>query len=723
MGLFRRPIVVKAQSATLLTIPRVRIFPAMTADGSSALAQPSSLLLRPSSPQSDTVSVAPTCAGGSVGLVGVAADGREPDEPGELGNPEENTHEGRLWGQVKLRAPGASRAEEQLSLARRLAYLLRPPVGAMLTSQGLLEWHKPLFPYQIEGVQALLSSKELLLADDMGLGKTIQVIAAIRILALQRELEAVLVVVPASLVGQWRNEVRTWAPELRVSTVQGPPAERAFQWSAAAHLYLTTYETLRSDLTENPVCPPRRRVWDVVVLDEAQKIKNPEAEVSRKCKLIPRKRAWALTGTPLENKLEDLASILEIVCPLSPGQLPPKLRADSAMLAKHRRVQLRRKKADVLKDLPPKIVSCIALPLSETQAESYKRAEEQGIVQLSEMGEQARIENVLELILRLKQICNFCPTTGQSAKLDDIQHRLEMLQESGYRALIFSQFKGRFGVEAIARRLETFRPLTYTGSMSQTERQAVIQTFKTDTSRRALVLSLRAGGQGLNLQDASYVFHFDRWWNPAVEHQAEDRSHRLGQEFPVNVYSYNCEGTIEERIDRILKEKQSLFDEVVDDVSIDLRSSLGAEALFGLFGLAAPKGAKGPPKGDGAVPAFGGMSGQDFEGYVKKLLEGRGWTVDLTPLSRDGGIDLISRKKMDAGGEITLYIQCKNYSSPCGVEMVRQLNGVLPKHQPGSKGVVVCPSGFTADGRSFAADRGIILWDRESIRDLHISQT
>jgi len=237
-----------------------------------------------------------------------------------------------------------------------------------------------------------------------------------------------------------------------------------------------------------------------------------------------------------------------------------------------------------------------------------------------------------------------------------------------------------------------------------------------------LVLSLRAGGQGLNLQVASYVFHFDRWWNPAVEHQAEDRSHRLGQSIPVHVYKYTCEGTIEERIDRILREKQSLFDEIVDDVSIDLKARLSAEELFGLFNLTPPTSARASSKGGRAFPVYTTMSGTEFEEYVKELLERRGWRVETTPRTRDGGIDLIAKRSIDMGTESTLYIQCKNYASPAGVEVVRQLNGVLPKHHPGSHGVVVCPSGFTADARSFAQDRGITLWERQHLFELSQSE-
>lgn len=259
------------------------------------------------------------------------------------------------------------------------------------------------------------------------------------------------------------------------------------------------------------------------------------------------------------------------------------------MLEIHCRLQLRRKKANVLPQLPPKTISAIALPLSGEQRYTYDKAEKEGILQLKEKGQSVRIENVLELILRLKQICNFCPRTGQSAKLEDIQNRLTTLVLEGHRALIFSQFTDvRFGVQAIASKLGTFHPMLFTGDISLQQRSVIIERFKSDPGYKVLVLSLRAGGQGLNLQEASYVFHFDRWWNPAVEHQAEDRTHRLGQTSPVHIYKYTCEDTIEDRIEQILQEKQKLFDELVDDVSIDLKARLTETELFGLFGLAPP---------------------------------------------------------------------------------------------------------------------------------------
>ncbi|MBI4289309.1 MAG: DEAD/DEAH box helicase [Chloroflexi bacterium] len=509
-----------------------------------------------------------------------------------VGSPPSSIEE-EIWTRIKLKG-----ASSDILLPKRLVYLLTVSRETLLSPEGPLEWPAVFFPYQLDGIRFLVSRDALLLADDMGLGKTIQGIAALRILIHQRYVESALLVAPVGLLSQWRKEIRAWAPELRISTVQGPAAERAYQWSTPAHVYLTSYETLREDFTANPHSPPRRRIWDVVILDEAQKIKNRDTEVGRKCKLVPRRRAWVLTGTPLENTPDDLASILEFTRPLAQGEKPSRVMPGQEMRAIHKKLQLRRKKADVLPQLPPKTISTIALPLSGDQRETYDRAEKQGILQLKEKGQSVRIENVLELILRLKQLCNFCPTTSESAKLDDVQARLATLVSEGHRALVFSQFTDdRFGVHAVADRLRQFRPLLFTGAMSLQQRSSVVEQFKSDPSHKVLVLSLRAGGQGLNLQEASYVFHFDRWWNPAVEHQAEDRTHRLGQTSPVHVYQYTCEDTIEERIEQILQQKQKLFDELVDDVSIDLKSRLTEEELYGLFGLTPPRrpGGKGNP--------------------------------------------------------------------------------------------------------------------------------
>jgi HJR/Mrr/RecB family endonuclease len=219
----------------------------------------------------------------------------------------------------------------------------------------------------------------------------------------------------------------------------------------------------------------------------------------------------------------------------------------------------------------------------------------------------------------------------------------------------------------------------------------------------------------LNLQEASYVFHFDRWWNPAIGQQAEDRSHRFGQVFPAHVYIYTCEDTVEERIERVLQQKQALFEELIDDVSIDLQSKLTTEELFALFGLTPPTQAKSARRSLDPLVNYAELSGVEFERYVQRLLERKGWRVETTPLTRDRGIDLIARRKDEVGVELTLYIQCKNHASPVGVEIARALNGALPKHLSGARGVLVCPSGFTAAAIAFAKECDLTLWDRHHL--------
>ncbi len=445
-----------------------------------------------------------------------------------------------------------------------------------------------LLPFQVDGVKALVERPGLLLADDMGLGKTIQAIRALStIIAANPEAKA-LVIVPSGLVGQWRSEFQRWAPGLTFSTIRGQVSDRAWQWRAAASVFLVSYDTFRSDFTLNPHASVARE-WDVVVLDEAQRIKNRDTEVARTCKQIIRQRVWALTGTPLENTIDELASVLEFVRPRQRDERLPALRASHSLLELHRSLQLRRRKADVLPQLPPKTVIPVTLELTESQRATYDRAEREGVIRLEGLGRDVRIENVLELITRLKQICNFCPRTGESAKLDDLRERMGVVMAEGERALVFSQYTdGVFGVERIASALAAFQPLRYTGGLSQQARERVVEDFRRDPAYRVLVLSLRAGGVGLNLQEASYVFHFDRWWNPAVERQAEDRTHRMGQTNPVFVYVYTCVNTIEERIALILAKKRALFDEVVDGTSIDLGATFNLQELLALFGIRQP---------------------------------------------------------------------------------------------------------------------------------------
>ena len=344
-------------------------------------------------------------------------------------------------------------------------------------------------------MRALLESQKILLADDMGLGKTLQVIVALRVLFLRGEIQSALVIAPAGVLTQWRRELLKWAPDLRAMVIRGSPSERGWQWNTPVQVAIVSYETLRADFSESIHSPLGRRSWDVVVADEAQRIKNRNP-TSQAVKGLRRHRSWALTGTPLENSEEELASIMEFVdagTPDSPRRYAPGL----ALRQRHRELQLRRRKTEVLADLPPKTVAKLSVELAPAQRRSYDRAEREGIVHLRQLGRDVRVAHVLELISRLKQICNADPETGESSKLEDMQRRMEALTAGGNRAIVFSQYvTPEFGVDAAAGALRSFRPLTFTGSHSQDERRDIIDRFRRDDRYKALVVSLRAGGVG-----------------------------------------------------------------------------------------------------------------------------------------------------------------------------------------------------------------------------------
>lgn len=616
-------------------------------------------------------------------------------------------------GDVRVPSP------PQSDIDARLAAILQPPLEELLAPGGVLEWPGTLLPFQTDGVRALLERRELLLADDMGLGKTIQVLAALRILFHRHEIRRTLIVAPASLTRQWRREAKRWAPELKTVVVSAPADQRAALWRLPAHLTIVGYETLREDISFTSITPITEERWDVMVLDEASKIKNRDAAVSRATKRVPRDRRWALTGTPLETSIEDVRSIIEFILGDAgePVHLPSGQHEVKELLAS---VQLRRKKADVLTDLPSKTIETVELELPPGQRAAYDDAEQRGIVQLTEKGAKVSVTHVLELIVRLKQICNRDPASGESAKLEDIEERLDILTSEGHRALLFTQFTDdTFGTSMVMSRLSRFSPIGYTGAMSAAEKLLAEDTFKDDPSRKLMILSLRAGGMGLNLQTASYVFHLDRWWNPAIEDQADSRSHRMGQECPVNVCRYVCANTIEERIEGLLAERRALFAEVVDDVTLDLANVLNRNELFGLFGL------EPPAKPDRRESGFQEMSGEEFEEWLGDLLEDQGFEVQRTQRSRDGGIDLLATKADLIGIKSRLYIQCKNHADHIGVPVVRELRGAVPDRVAGATPVIACPAGFSRDAAHFAASNGIVLWSAKELRriaELGLSQ-
>jgi SNF2 family DNA or RNA helicase len=468
-----------------------------------------------------------------------------------------------------------------VKFADRLCYLLQPPLEYLLSAEALEFTRKP-FPFQFDGVAYLYPRNEAVLADEMGLGKTMQAIVAMRLLAHEGRVRRALVACPKPLVTNWRRELAEWAPELPVTIVEGSQSHRDWLWENATEgVLVANYEMLVRDRERAAAGAP----FDLMVVDEAQRIKNGASATHEAVCSVPRVRSWALTGTPIENSADDLAGIFAFV---SPGRVRTQMKPAAIRLAVGDHV-LRRTKDQVLTQLPPKTVSDVELTLTPEQWEAYQRAEDDGVVRLNDLGAELTIQHVFELVLRLKQICNFDPATGASAKLDRLEADLEECAASGRKAIVFSQWVRT--IDRLGERLGRFGPLEFHGRVPSSRRDGVLAQFRDDPTRHVLLMSYGAGSVGLNLQFAGYVFLFDRWWNPAVEDQAINRAHRIGAAGPVTVTRYLAMGTIEERINAVLEQKRELFNAVFDADLLSAKRGLSRDDVFGLFKLKFPDSA------------------------------------------------------------------------------------------------------------------------------------
>ena len=468
-----------------------------------------------------------------------------------------------------------------IKLEDRLYYLLQPPLETIFTNRSLTFPYTP-FAYQLEGVGFLYPRHAAILADEMGLGKTMQAITTIRLLATAGEVRQVLIICPKPLVTNWQREFAQWAPEIPVTIIEGNRKRREWLWNMTDPLVkLANYEIVMRDKL---LLKKMESSFDLVALDEAQRIKNQSSATSRAIRSIKRHRSWALTGTPIENSSEDLCSIFDF---LSPGTVrrdwkPRRLRQATEDYL------LRRTKRKVLKELPPILYRDAQLSLTSEQMETYQMAEDEGVVRLAELGGEITVQHVFELILRLKQICNFDPATDRSSKFERLFVDLEELVASGEKAIVFSQWVK--SLHNLKRRLSSYCPLEYHGKIATKQRDNVIQKFRDDPRHQVLLMSYGAGSVGLNLQFASYVFLFDRWWNPAVEDQAINRAHRIGAKGPVTVTRFLTQGTVEERIDEILQQKRKIFDSIFSDNETPKNAGLSQQEIFGLFDLRVPTG-------------------------------------------------------------------------------------------------------------------------------------
>lgn len=464
-----------------------------------------------------------------------------------------------------------------------------------------------LRPYQKDGVAWIMFLRKYgfggILADEMGLGKTLEVLSFIAVTRAPGDAPD-FVVCPKTLALTWQEEAERYVPWLKTLVIDGLAEEREAQIKSADayDIVITTYPSLQRDIRQYAA---RSKPFRTCVLDEAQYIKNPATATAKSCKLIPSDFRLALTGTPLENGVHELWSIFDYLMPGFLGsakefrlrfERPIRDRQDMQTLERLRlKVKpflLRRTKANLLSDLPPKVeqtshaaltaeqLVVYARTLDEVRAEVEKAVAEKGF-------KRARIE-ILTALMKLRRICDHpslvdprLPRVEElSGKMGLALELVKQAHEGGKKVLLFSQFTGMLDILREALDLHGIGHVTIEGKTK--DRQAQVKRFATDSKIAVFLLSLRAGGTGLTLTEADTVILFDPWWNPMVEAQAMDRAHRIGQTQTVNVYKLVTKGTVEEKVMELQERKRKLFDALVQETAEALED-LTWEDVQGLF--------------------------------------------------------------------------------------------------------------------------------------------
>lgn len=492
---------------------------------------------------------------------------------------------------------------EALAELRDPEKTILPPLSDFLT--------KILRPYQWTGVKFLWNMLNagfgVCLADDMGLGKTLQMIACMTLFKEQlTDGLPALIVAPASLLSNWMDEFHKFAPELKVIDLHPSAMTSEDQALLAAdpqaflkpyHAALITYSLVTRREFLNTLEFP------MIVLDEAQQIKNPGSQISRAIRSLRGVRRVAMTGTPVENSLSDLWSIFDFICPALLGR-PDAFRAfvkrmdeakphpDYSPLRKLVRPYiLHRLKSDktIIADLPDKVERRERTALTMFQANFYKRTADAMKRDLAITDDKGRNGVVLSYLLQFKQICNhpsqfsgnedYAPE--RSGKFQRLGQLADMIAENGEKMIVFTQFREMTDVlhEFLTEHFKRPGLILHGGTPIEKRAEAVKQ-FQTEQGPPFFVISLKAGGTGLNLTAASHVVHFDRWWNPAVENQATDRAYRIGQKKAVLVHKFVTPGTIEEKIDKLIAGKKFLADSLLEQGTAKLLTEMSNEELL-----------------------------------------------------------------------------------------------------------------------------------------------
>ncbi|MEC7929714.1 MAG: DEAD/DEAH box helicase [Pseudomonadota bacterium] len=409
--------------------------------------------------------------------------------------------------------------------------------------------------YQVEGIKWLQEENGRLLADDMGLGKTMQTILAVKEAIMLGQVKNILIICPRSLMHNWQSEIKLWAPSLTsilITNIKNN-SEVWHKVYGKSHFYITNYDHIRKLPTCLLQSPP-----DIVIADEAHKLRKSSSQVNKSISKIKPKRFWALSGTPIEKDTDDLATIMQLIKPNFSSSLK-KLSASSIRSLSKQHI-LRRVKKDVLKSLKKKNSQTYYISLNKKQNTAYKATRE-------------KMVNSNESLKYFGELMDICSGfEGESSKLDFIEDLIDKISYSKEKVVIFSYTISP--LHALKLRLDkTYGQdfsVIYEGSMDSIQRKNNIKKFKEDDDVGVILCSGKIAGEGLNLTEANNVIFINEWWNPSSNRQAEDRVLRIGQSKEVNIYRIRCKNTVEERLDEIIEGKVKLTNKVVESL-VDLR--------------------------------------------------------------------------------------------------------------------------------------------------------
>lgn len=435
-------------------------------------------------------------------------------------------------------------------------------------------------------MRRLIEKERFILADEMGTGKTVQTCVALSLLVRLGRVRQALIVCPKSALSVWSDHLRDWVPEVAVNDCRQTGFGRmTLPEDKRPRVWLVSYPRLASI----DAVLRLNRPWDLVVLDETHEIRNPQTKKYKHLQMIIRdaRYRWGLSGTPLQNRLEELTAIFAIIHPSL------QLRAETMTPIQVReaiRPYLRRVcRKDVIPDLPSKTRREIWLELDEDQRRDY-----QAVLQRFRSHSQSAgptFTHIWQVLAELKRICNFAYHSRTSPKLEKLLELTRAIVSQNQKVVVFTHFR-EFGTDRLEPHLRPFGLAVMHGSCTDVQRAAAVERFQNDPHCRVFLATVHTGGFGLTLTAANNVIHFDHWWNPAVAWQAEDRVYRIGQKRPVTVYEFWVRNTVEERIQQILEQKGLLHREVIERLSendfrklftlADLMSLLQSEFSAGL---------------------------------------------------------------------------------------------------------------------------------------------